>query len=109
VKINRVCNLGLWRYSRHPNYFAEWMVWNGLVIAAVPSLIALYEIEVLLIWILLLLSLLYASKVMYSTLVYLSGAVPCEHYSVKKRPEYKHYQQTTRMFFPSRPKNLTII
>ena len=102
---NRVCNVGLWRYSRHPNYFAEWMVWNGLIIAAVPSLIALYEIEVLLIWILLLLGLFYASKVMYTTLVYLTGAVPSEHYSVQKRPEYKQYQQTTRMFFPGKPKN----
>jgi steroid 5-alpha reductase family enzyme len=44
-KKNSVCNVGLWRYSRHPNYFAEWMAWNGLIIAAVPSLITLYEIE----------------------------------------------------------------
>jgi steroid 5-alpha reductase family enzyme len=102
---NRVCNVGLWRYSRHPNYFAEWMVWNGLIIAAVPSLIALYEVEVSLIWTLLLLGLLYASKVMYTTLVYLTGAVPSEYYSVQKRPEYKQYQQTTRMFFPGKPKN----
>ena len=27
----------VWRYCKHPNYFAEWMVWNGLVIAALPS------------------------------------------------------------------------
>ena len=31
-KQRQVCNIGLWKYSRHPNYFAEWMVWNGLVI-----------------------------------------------------------------------------
>ncbi|WP_339340093.1 DUF1295 domain-containing protein [uncultured Oceanicoccus sp.] len=29
-------NVVLWRYNRHPNYFAEWMVWNGLVIATIP-------------------------------------------------------------------------
>ncbi|MGK0372963.1 MAG: steroid 5-alpha reductase family enzyme, partial [Glaciecola sp.] len=61
---NRVCNVGLWRYSRHPNYFSEWMVWNGLIIAAIPSLIALYEVEVLLIWITLLVALLYVCRVM---------------------------------------------
>ena len=33
-KHNQVCDVGLWRYCRHPNYFYEWMVWNGLVIAA---------------------------------------------------------------------------
>jgi steroid 5-alpha reductase family enzyme len=44
-KKNSVCNVGLWRYSRHPNYFSEWMAWNGPIIAAVPSLITLYEIE----------------------------------------------------------------
>jgi steroid 5-alpha reductase family enzyme len=42
---------------------------------------------------------------MYTTLVYLTGAVPSEHYSAQKRPEYKQYQQTTRMFFPGKPKN----
>lgn len=101
---NRVCNVGLWRYSRHPNYFAEWMVWNGLIIAAVPSLIALYEVEALLIWVLLCMGLLFASKIMYATLVYLTGAVPSEYYSVQKRPEYKQYQQTTSIFFPRKPK-----
>lgn len=40
-KQNSVCNVGLWRYCRHPNYFAEWMVWNALVIAALPSWFAL--------------------------------------------------------------------
>jgi steroid 5-alpha reductase family enzyme len=102
---NRVCNVGLWRYSRHPNYFSEWMVWNGLIIAAIPSLIALYEVEVLLIWITLLVALLYVCRVMYTVLVYLTGAVPSEYYSVQKRPEYKQYQQTTNIFFPGRPKS----
>lgn len=104
-KKNRVCNVSLWLYSGHSNYFTELMFWNGLIITAVPSLIALYKIEVLLIWTLLLLGLFYASKVMYTTLVYLTGAVPSEHYSAQKRPEYKQYQQTTRMFFPGKPKN----
>ena len=97
---NKVCNVGLWKYSRHPNYFAEWMVWNGLVIAAIPSWLALHDHESIIIWGLLGAGLLMASKMMYSTLVYHTGAVPAEYYSVQKRPEYKAYQETTNIFFP---------
>ena len=97
---NRVCNVGLWRYSRHPNYFGEWMVWNGLIIAAIPSWLAFYEVESLGIWLLLGAGLLFASWKMYSTLVYDTGAEPSEYYSAQKRPEYKTYQHTTNMFFP---------
>jgi steroid 5-alpha reductase family enzyme len=97
---NKVCNVGLWRYSRHPNYFAEWMVWNALVIAAIPSWILLYQQESLLIWLLLGMGVLLASKVMYTTLVTYTGAIPSEFYSVQKRTEYKSYQQTTNIFFP---------
>jgi steroid 5-alpha reductase family enzyme len=99
-KKNRVCNVGLWKYSRHPNYFAEWMVWNGLVIASIPSWLALYESESFIIWSLLGAGLLFASWKMYTKLVYHTGAVPAEYYSVQKRPDYKTYQETTNMFFP---------
>ena len=47
-KKNMVCNIGFWKYTRHPNYFAEWMVWNGLIIASIPSFLALFGSEVLL-------------------------------------------------------------
>jgi steroid 5-alpha reductase family enzyme len=97
---NTVCNVGLWRYSRHPNYFAEWMVWNGLVIAAIPSWLALYQQESTIIWLLLGVGVLLASRMMYTTLVLYTGAVPAEFYSVQKRPQYKEYQRTTNIFFP---------
>ena len=42
----------------------------------------------------------YASKRMYDTLVYKTGAVPSEYFSLKKRPAYKDYQKTTSQFFP---------
>merc|ERR1711939_861684 len=32
-----VCNVGLWKYSRHPNYFGEWMVWNSLIVMSLSS------------------------------------------------------------------------
>ena len=97
---NKVCNVGFWKYSRHPNYFAEWMVWNGLIIASIPSWIILYEKESLIIWGLLGLGLLFISRLMYTTLVYYTGAIPSEYYSLQKRPGYKSYQESTNIFFP---------
>jgi len=99
-KQRQVCDVGLWRYCRHPNYFAEWMVWNGLVVASIPSWLALQGSETTLVWILLGFGLLFTSRMMYSTLVYVTGAVPSEHYSVQKRPGYAEYQQRTNRFFP---------
>ena len=99
-KQNMVCDIGLWKYTRHPNYFAEWMVWNGLIIASIPSFLALFESEVLWIWALIGIALLYTSRIMYITLVYLTGAIPSEYYSTQKRPAYKAYQQSTNIFFP---------
>jgi len=99
-KKNMVCDIGLWKYTRHPNYFAEWMVWNGLIIASIPSYIALFDSEVLWLWIMIGVALLYTSRIMYITLVYLTGAIPSEYYSAQKRPAYKAYQQSTNIFFP---------
>jgi steroid 5-alpha reductase family enzyme len=101
---NKVCDVGLWQYTRHPNYFAEWMVWNALIIATIPSWIGLRSVEPLLIWVLLGFGLLFVSRVMYLSLVYLTGAIPSEYYSLKKRPDYKAYKERVNMFFPGMPK-----
>ena len=95
---NQVCNVGLWKYTRHPNYFSEWMIWNGLIIASFSSLLVNNS---MLIFLSTTTSLLYITILMYQTLVFLTGAIPSEYYSLIKRPDYKSYKQTTNMFFPN--------
>ena len=41
-----------------------------------------------------------APRIMYSSLVYWTGAEPAEHYSLKRRPRYGEYQATTRVLWP---------
>ena len=95
---NQVCNVGLWKYTRHPNYFSEWMIWNGLIIASFSSLLVNSS---MLIFLSTTTSLLYITILMYQTLVFLTGAIPSEYYSLIKRPDYISYKKTTNMFFPN--------
>ncbi|HEX8870781.1 MAG TPA: DUF1295 domain-containing protein [Lentzea sp.] len=94
------CDRGLWRYSRHPNYFFQWMQWNALVLLALPSLPARFHDTSPLVWVLLPLGLGLASWALYVTLTTHTGARPAEYYSLRKRPDYAAYQATTNMFFP---------
>lgn len=95
-----VCDVGLWRYSRHPNYFGQWLQWIALAALAAPSLLALRGLVPAVALGVLALSLAWVVYLMYSTLVYYTGAVPAEHYSRLKRPEYASYQATVNRFFP---------
>jgi len=99
---NAVCDVGLWRYSRHPNYFGEWMVWNSLIITSLPSLMALWatEKESLMVKCIVTGGLMSVSWMMYQCLVNYTGAVPAEFYTVQKRPEYVNYQKKVNMFVP---------
>ncbi len=90
----KVCDTGLWRWSRHPNYFFEWLFWVGIaVIAADPSLT--YAIGYLA---------LAAPILMYVVLVHVSGIPPLEAHMVRSRGEaFRHYQVRTSAFFPLPP------
>jgi steroid 5-alpha reductase family enzyme len=87
----RVCATGLWRYSRHPNYFFEFLVWVGFAIASLDSPHG---------WITLLCPLL-----MYHFLTKVTGIPITEEYSLKSKPDaYRAYQRRTNSFFPGPPR-----
>ena len=101
---NAHCDVGLWRYSRHPNYFGEWMVWNALALTTLPSVLRVATAAPVM-GLLLGAALLYLSRAMYGVLTHYSGAKPAEYYTVRKRPGYAGYQRRTSMFFPRRPRS----
>ena len=83
----KVCQSGLWRYSRHPNYFCEWLHWTSYVVWSMGSPLAPLA------WI--------GMILMYLFLRYLTGIPHTERQSLQSRGEaYRTYQQTTNVFFP---------
>ena len=81
------CQKGLWKYSRHPNYFGEWLIWIAF------SFFALNEPKG---WMGLLSPIL-----MFIFIYYLTG-IPITENRLLARigTPYKNYQQTTSSFFP---------
>ena len=90
----RTCREGLWRYSRHPNYFFEWLHWFAYVLLAVGSPIAWLAWS--------------GPVVMYVFLRWISGIPYTEAQALRTRgDEYREYQRTTPMLFPWFPKSAT--
>ena len=88
----KTCRAGLWRYSRHPNYFFEWLHWFGWVLLSVG---APYT------WLSLLGPLL-----MGASLVWVTGIPFVEAQSLRSRgADYRRYQEETSAFFPWPPKS----
>jgi steroid 5-alpha reductase family enzyme len=88
----RVCDLGLWRWSRHPNYFFEWFGWLAYPVIAIS---AAYPFG----W-----ATLLAPLFMYWILVHVTGIPPLEQQMLRSRGErYRDYQSRTSMFFPLPP------
>jgi len=86
-----VCDQNLWRFTRHPNYFFEWLGWIAYPIIAI-DLGGDYP------WGWLALG---APALMYWLLVYVSGIPPLERQMIASRGRaYKEYRARTNAFFP---------
>jgi steroid 5-alpha reductase family enzyme len=88
---NEVCQTGLWRYSRHPNYFFEWLTWVAYWIFALGSPLGCATI--------------YCPALMLYFLLRVTGIPLTERQSLKSKGEkFRAYQRTTSMFVPWFPK-----
>jgi steroid 5-alpha reductase family enzyme len=89
----RVCEVGLWHYSRHPNYFFESIVWWGFFVAALGSPYG---------WVTLACPLL-----MLYLLLNVTGIPLTEKHSLESRGDlYREYQRTTSRFVPWFPRRI---
>lgn len=89
----RVCDVGLWRWSRHPNYFFEWFGWLAYPIMAIAPNHPWGWAALL------------APIFMYWILVHVTGVPPLEEQMLRSRGErYRAYQARTSMFFPWPPR-----
>lgn len=87
----KVCDVGLWRWSRHPNYFFEWFGWLAYPLLAIGA----WQ------WGWLALA---APACMYWLLVRVSGIPPLEEHMLETRgDDYRAYQARTSAFFPGWP------
>lgn len=85
----RVLNTGLWRYTRHPNYFGDFCIWWSFYLFALAAG-GWWSI---------------ASPLLMSLLLLkVSGVTMLEKSIVDRRPEYDSYILSTNAFFPGRPR-----
>jgi steroid 5-alpha reductase family enzyme len=91
---DQVCSIGLWKYSRHPNYFFEWLIWISFFVMALASPWGFISVTTPL-------------AILYF-LLKVTGIPYTEAQLVISRGEaYKKYQKNTSSFIPWTPKNNT--
>jgi steroid 5-alpha reductase family enzyme len=83
---DKVLDRGLWRYTRHPNYFGDLCVWCGLYLVALATGEAWWSVI--------------GPLTMLFVLLRLSGVPVMEQHLGRRRQGYQDYVQRTSAFFP---------
>lgn len=84
---HQVCEIGLWKYSRHPNYFFEWIIWIGYGVMALSSPFGFLG--------------LIAPILILFLLLKITGIPLAEEQAlITKGDAYRDYQRRTSPFFP---------
>jgi len=87
----QVCRVGLWGWSRHPNYFFDWLIWCAFVLLALPSPWGWATVG--------------SPVLMLYFLLRVTGIPATESHAVKSRGEaYRRYQREVSAFVPWPPR-----
>lgn len=85
----KIMKYGLWKYTRHPNYFGEATMWWGLAVIAISAGTSIA---------------VFISPIVITYLLLFVSGVPMLEKKFAKRPGYKEYKEATPKFFPWFPK-----
>jgi steroid 5-alpha reductase family enzyme len=91
AKRGQVLDTGLWRYTRHPNYFGDFLVWWGLYFTALGASTPWWTIV--------------SPLLMTVLLLQISGVSLLEKSLKSSKPQYGDYASRTSSFFPMPPKD----
>ncbi len=86
----KVLDTGLWRYTRHPNYFGDFCVWWGFWLLSISAGGPYWTVL--------------SPIVMSIFLMYVSGVTLLEKDLKESKPKYEEYIQRTNAFFPGMPR-----
>lgn len=90
TQAGQIMQTGLWRYTRHPNYFGEVLLWWGIFLLVLPLEYGLWAII--------------SPLTITFLLLYVSG-IPMLEAKYADNPQFQAYKKRTSAFFPMRPRN----
>lgn len=85
----KVMKYGLWRFTRHPNYFGETLIWWGIALVALPAQYGY---------------LAFISPIIITFLLLKVSGIPMLEKKYDNNPEYQEYKKHTSAFIPMPPK-----